>query len=300
MEHSEKTPGVSWRELKTIHEPFEKHDRKFETNRYIYPVISRRSRGVSIGVNLNPDKRCNFNCVYCQIDRTQPGSTEPVDLELLQAELEDLVRWTVSGDIFKHPWFEKTPVLYRRFNDIALSGEGEPTLSPVFPEAVEICADVRKRLADDDVKLVLITNATTLHVPKVRDAVRLLHQNNGEIWAKLEAGTEPYYQHVLRSNVPFQQVLDNLKDAACRHPIVIQTLMLRTNDEEPSPREVDAYCDRLNEIVAAGGTIKAIQLHTVARPPAEKWVGALADVRLDAIALRIEARTNLPIEVYYG
>ena len=45
------------------------HARLFEHNRFVYPVLSRRSGGISIGVNLNPDKICNFDCIYCQVDR---------------------------------------------------------------------------------------------------------------------------------------------------------------------------------------------------------------------------------------
>ena len=46
------------------------HERRFEANRFVYPVLSRRSKGLSLGVNLNPDKVCNFDCIYCQVDRT--------------------------------------------------------------------------------------------------------------------------------------------------------------------------------------------------------------------------------------
>ncbi len=51
---------------------FTQHSRSWQSNRYVYPVISRRSKGLSIGVNLNPDKVCNFDCVYCCVDRTHP------------------------------------------------------------------------------------------------------------------------------------------------------------------------------------------------------------------------------------
>ena len=48
---------------------FQDHPRSFEANRYVYPVLSRRAGGISIGVNLNVDKVCNFHCVYCQVSR---------------------------------------------------------------------------------------------------------------------------------------------------------------------------------------------------------------------------------------
>ena len=64
------------------------HRRGLADNRYVYAVVSRRSRGVSVGVNLNPDKVCNFDCVYCQVDRTTPGADRDVDVERLGAELD--------------------------------------------------------------------------------------------------------------------------------------------------------------------------------------------------------------------
>ena len=49
------------------------HPRRFEDFKFVYPVLSRRAHGISIGINTNPDKVCNFDCIYCQVDRT----TEP-------------------------------------------------------------------------------------------------------------------------------------------------------------------------------------------------------------------------------
>src|SRR5688572_26115790 len=67
------------------------HQRRFDDNRFVYPVLSRRSRGLSIGVNLNPDKVCNFDCIYCQVDRTRQSETRFVETEGLLAELDDML-----------------------------------------------------------------------------------------------------------------------------------------------------------------------------------------------------------------
>ena len=37
----------------------------FLDNRFVYAVISSRAHGLSLGVNLNPDKLCNYDCLYC-------------------------------------------------------------------------------------------------------------------------------------------------------------------------------------------------------------------------------------------
>ena len=61
-----------------------------------------------------------------------------------------------------------------------------------------------------------------------------------------------------------------------------------------------AFCDRLNEIVAAGGTLKLVQIYTVARQPAESFVAPLADAEVDAIVELVRNRTALAARAFYG
>jgi wyosine [tRNA(Phe)-imidazoG37] synthetase (radical SAM superfamily) len=279
---------------------FDAHPRSFAENCYVYPVLSRRAGGISIGVNLSLDRACNFHCVYCQVERGKPVEAAFVDLRRLADELDLMVELVASGRIYEGTQFHNTPPPLRRLNDIALSGNGEPTACDNFAEVVEICAEVRRRRELDDVKLVLITNATLLHRPQVRRALETLDLNGGEIWAKLDAGTEDYYRLVARSTVPWRQILDNLRDAALVRPIVIQTLFMRIWDRPAPSAELEAYCDRLQEILSAGGRIKLVQIHTVARKPAEEWVAGLSDAEVDAIAEQVRQRTGLPVATFYG
>src|SRR5882757_9732879 len=106
---------------------FTQHSRSWQQNRYVYPVISRRSKGLSIGVNLNPDKVCNFDCVYCCVDRTTPPIEREVDLGVLRDELDQMMALAISGELFGEPPFDQTPAHLKRVNDIAFSGDGEPT-----------------------------------------------------------------------------------------------------------------------------------------------------------------------------
>lgn len=279
---------------------FSSHPRNFEQNRYVYPVVSRRAGGVSLGVNLNLDKVCNFNCVYCQVDRSEPAEREFVEIERLTAELDAAVELVTTGRLYEQPRFRGTPLALRRLNDIALSGDGEPTTYRNFNDVISVCAEVRRRHKLDDVKLVLITNASMFHREPVRRGLATLDAANGEIWAKLDAGTEAYYKLVARSPIPFARILENLRDAARVRPIVIQSLFMRIRGEPPLPAEQDAYCNRLAEIVAAGGRIKLVQVHTIARPPAEAWVAPLDNFELDALAELVRNRTGLPVAAFHS
>ncbi len=294
---------------------FEAHPRNWRDFRLCYPVVSRRSRGLSLGVNLNPDRVCNFDCIYCEVDRAdfRPGKGKlPLppknaprlqpDLEEIRYELGELLRLARSGAIWEEPEFQDVAPGLRRLNDIAFSGDGEPTTYPQFAEAVQIAIEAREAAGyqPQAVKLVLITNATQLHRPTVRLGLHRLTENNGEIWAKLDAGTADYYDLIDKTNLPFERILRNLRTTAQTYPLLIQTCMLRIRGVGPSPAEVEAYCDRLCEIIEAGGQLRQVQLYTVARRPPNEWVTSLPDQELEAIATIIGQRTDLPVEIFGG
>jgi wyosine [tRNA(Phe)-imidazoG37] synthetase (radical SAM superfamily) len=277
---------------------FQDHPRTHAGNRYVYPVISRRAGGLSIGVNLNADKFCNFHCIYCQVDRLTPAVADQLDLERLAHELNSMVEAVLSGRIFDGPQFRETPPGLRRWNDLALSGDGEPTTSASFERVAQLCADVLRRHDLEHVKLVLITNASLLHLPRVQRGLAILDANGGEIWAKLDAGTENYYRLVNRSAADWQRILSNLREAAQARPIVVQSLFLRIHGDPPAAAEIAAYGDRMAEILAAGGQIKLVQVHTIARQPSEAWASAISRPELEEIARAIRSRTGLPVAVF--
>ena len=276
------------------------HSRHWRENRFVYPVLSRRSRGISLGVNLNPDKVCNFDCIYCQVDRRSEAETRFVELDQLLAELDGLLRHVTSGGLYQEEPFTQVPERLKRLNDIAFSGDGEPTTYRNFDEIVERVAELKRQHGLTETKLVLITNASMFHRQPVERGLRILDENQGEIWAKLDAGTNAYYQLVERTKIPFQQILDNITSAARKRPLVIQSLFMKINGEPPSPAELEAFCDRLNEIQQAGGQLKLVQVYTVARPPAESFVTSLSDAEVDAIIELVKSRTGIAADAYYA
>ncbi len=282
------------------------HSRQFEQNLYVYPVLARRSRGISVGINLNPDKVCNFDCVYCQVDRRrgQPrlrGRPQVADVneEQLLQELEATLDLVLSGRLYLDQRFASVPDPLRRLNDIAFSGDGEPTTYRGFARIVADVAAVKTRRKLEEIKLVLITNATMLHRPLVREALATLDACNGEIWAKLDAGTEAYYRTIDQTKIPLRRVLANILDAARARPVVIQSLLLCLNGQGPSELEIKAYCRRLGAIVAAGGQIARVQLYTVARTPAVAEAEPLPIEELERIGELIRRRAGITVDVYY-
>lgn len=277
-----------------------RHERRWQDNRFVYAVVSRRSRGVSIGINLNPNKACNFNCIYCQVDRRITPSHRKVDLERLEIELQGILEAESEGSLYKEAPFSALTLAERGVRDIAFSGDGEPTAFPRFEESVRIAADARRRFGLDSAKLILLTNAAFLHRSGVRAGLALMDSNSGEIWAKLDAGTEEHFRRVNRARTSLGKILENIRDAACIRPLVIQSLWLRIQGLQPPADEIEAYCSRLNRIMSAGGNLKTLQLYTVARNPAETYASSLADEELDRIASVVKSLVPVPVEVFYS
>lgn len=265
------------------------HGRVF--GKMVYPVRSRRSRGISIGVNLFPHRKvCDLDCVYCEVENPGTSGVDPT-IPMLRSELEVLFERIRRGDLFAG----------ERINDIAFSGDGEPTISPLFPGAVDVAIDVRARMGGPGLKLVLITDALTLHRHLTRAAVDRLMENGGEIWAKLDAGTEEYFRIVCRGNVPLTRPLGNILDVARSHAVVIQTMLLRVHGVPTPPGEVEAYVGRVRDLLGAGARILRLDLYTVARPTTESYATPLTDAELDAIADRVARDLpGIAVERYYS
>ena len=279
---------------------FSDHRRDATENLYVYAVVSRRSRGLSVGVNLNPDFACNFDCVYCCVDRSRQPRTRTVEPAILAAELDELLTRAVDGSLFETEPLCHAPPELRRVNDIAFSGDGEPTASPQFAEAVRIAAEARRRFGLDQVKLVVITDACYFHRPAVRDALPILDENNGEIWAKLDAGTESYYRRINRPNVPLREVLDNILAVARDREIVLQSIFMNIDGTPPTDDEIVAYAERVAWLTEHGARIRLVQMYTTARWTAERFVTPLTDDQLDRYVDIARKRISPPIETYYG
>jgi hypothetical protein len=287
------------------------HPRSFESFTYAYPVLSRRSGGVSFGLNLNLDKLCNFDCPYCQVDRTLVGKPQVLDLAVMRAEVEALLDSVDERGVCRLPLFDALPDDRKMLRDIALSGDGEPTMVPEFAAIAAMLAEVQAARPELEFKLVLITNATLLDRATVQAGVASLLSRRGEVWAKLDAGTEAWYQKVNISRVNLDRIEANLIALGKNHPFKIQSFFcsLRTNPSPPPPlpegegrntvgwdeAEIAAWLARVARVRDSGATILEVQLYTLARRPAESFVQPvtaefLAGIRARVQALGIEAK----------
>ncbi len=286
--------------LDPLRAAFANHPRAFDGFRHVYPVLSRRSGGLSIGVNLNLDRLCNFDCPYCQIDRRVPSPRLPVEPSRVVEELRAMLgRYAATGLAEVFPGVAPSQ---RRLRDIALSGDGEPTLEPTFPEVCHHLALLQKAwvaAGGEEFSLVCITNATMLDRPEVLRGLSSLCAQQGEVWGKLDAGTDDWYQLVNDSRVPLDRIEANLKTAAGVIPLRIQSLWMTYRDRSPDRAETDAWLSRLGAIHQAA-PLRGVQIHTVARATARSgchplplaWLEELGD-RVRALGLEAEVRGGI-------
>lgn len=275
------------------------HSRQHPNFTHVYPVISRRAGGLSIGINLNPDKICNFNCIYCEVDRRIPGTVDRLDLPLLRRELSAMIHSVKEGKLAADPRFAPLPAsVTRNINDLAFSGDGEPTMIHNFAECAQAVADIKRAEKLDRTRIVLITDAAGLDKRDVRRGLEILDANQGDIWAKLDAGTPAFFRSVNRTSVRFDRILNNLLLTARVRPIVIQTLFMKIHGNTMPPDELDAYCDRLTELVRDGGQIREVHAYTVARATPEPFVTRLSGSELESIARVVRHKTKLPVTTF--
>ncbi len=239
------------------------HDRDTEGMTYVYPVVSRRAGGVSVGINLNPNNACNWACIYCQVPDLTRGTAPTIDLAKLETELRAMLADIVQGDFMQM----RVPEDARRLNDIALSGNGEPTSAKEFPQVVELIGKVMQDFnLVGKIKLVLITNGSLIDRPRVQEGLRKMATLNGEIWFKLDSATSQGLRRINQTRISPQKHVERLEATARLCPTWIQTCMFALDGEAPSSEEQSAYLETLRQLASKNVPIKGVLLYGLARP----------------------------------
>ncbi|MEO6976337.1 MAG: radical SAM protein [Gallionella sp.] len=272
------------------------HDRDSADLRYVYPVVSRRAGGVSVGINLNTNNACNWRCVYCQVPDLSRGAAPTVDMAVLENELRGFLHELLHGDFMQ----KRVPEGARRINDIALSGNGEPTSSAEFVKVIELISRVRHEMAlPDTVKTVLITNGSLLYRNEVRQGLRDMAKLNGEVWFKLDRASEAGMQRVNDIRISMAKVSSNLAAAIACCPTWLQTCWFALDGEPPSSQDEDDYLGFVAALLRDGHQPQGVLLYSLARPSMQTEaprLTALSAEYLQAFADRI-IKLGLPVKV---
>lgn len=270
------------------------HDRDSAEMRYVYPVVSRRAGGVSVGINLNTNNACNWRCLYCQVPDLKLGTAPPVDLNLLESEMRGFLDELLHGDFMQI----RVPEGARRINDIALSGNGEPTSAAEFAQVIELIARVRREMAlPNEVKTVLITNGSLLYRDKVQSALRDMAAISGEVWFKLDRASDAEMQRVNDTRIGMDKVRANLIAAIAACPTWLQTCWFALDGIAPSEQDEQDYLEFAGELLCAGHRLRGVLLYGLARPsmqPEAARLSCLPEAEMQRFAERIR---RLGVEV---
>jgi wyosine [tRNA(Phe)-imidazoG37] synthetase (radical SAM superfamily) len=273
------------------------YPRIFLGHRFVYALISSRAGGLSIGINMNPDKICNFNCVYCEVDRSQPSNSVCVDVDVVKQELKSTLDLVSTGAIARHPQFQNVPESLLNLRHVAFSGDGEPTLCNDFARIVESVVHIRAQGNLPFFKMVLMTNASGLHHPQVIDGLAHFTARD-EIWAKLEVGTQEAMNRVNQTDCSLALIMKNILDLARKRPVIIQSLFPEIDNGEPSQHEIEEYVQRLTDLKQAGAQISLVQVYSSTRQPATSKSGHLSLKTLNNIASRVQQSSGLRVQVF--
>jgi wyosine [tRNA(Phe)-imidazoG37] synthetase (radical SAM superfamily) len=242
--------------------------------KYVYPVISRRAGGLSIGINLNTNNACNWRCIYCQVPGLQRGTAPEIDLKMLEQELRNFLNDVLQGNFYVR---HNIPPRDRGIRDIAISGNGEPTSAREFDKVVERIGKVISNVnLSNQIKIVLTTNGSLLGRNTVQTGVARLAELNGEVWFKLDSATEAGIRHINNVNMPITTVRKNLNLVSRLCPTWLQTCVFRFDDKPPSEAECKIYLQFISEIVDDGVPLKGVLLYGVARPSMQPEVSRLS------------------------
>jgi len=270
----------------------ESHPRGRAEAAIIYPVISRRARGLSLGINLFPDrKRCTYNCPYCEV-KAFSNPDAPLRAGTVEAELRAFFaqEWNIYSGQFE-------------LKDISVSGNGEPTLSPLLEEALDAAFAVLRDMEGTEpsfaqVPVVLITNSTGFLKPTICDMLeRFSRKARLAIWAKLDGGSPVMHRLLSGAEFEYGRIVDAIAAFAARVPVTLQAMVCRDSRSGQVLFDTEGYLATLQCLGQKKVRIAAIQLYTVARPPAEPWIEGLDDAQMRAIAGRVRAALPRGIEV---
>ncbi len=272
------------------------HSRDSAGLTYVYPVISRRAGGVSIGINLNPNNACNWRCVYCQVPELKRGSAPRIDLNRLEIELRSFLHELTAGDYMQL----HVPLEARKIHDIALSGNGEPTSAKEFEQVIELIGRVKNDFSlPAELKVVLITNGSLIHRPAVQAGLKRMGELNGEVWFKFDRASNKERQRINNTSISLRKIQEHLRIAASLCPTWLQTCVFQLDGIPPSDEEIAAYLSFLQQLTHDEIPLQGVLLYGIARPslqPEASRLSKVSDACLSQFGEQIK-RTGYAIKI---
>lgn len=240
-------------------------------SRIVYgPILSRRlgrSLGIDVIKNTGSKKNCNYDCIYCQLGHVELKLGSPEDVK------EAVTPKEVSES------FEKFYKDVEGLDYITFSGTCEPSLNLSMGEMIQSIREI------SGVPVCVITNSSLMG----REDVRKNLSQADLVVATLVSGIEKTWRKIHRPapGINFQEIIEGLRELAKAgdgKKLALEVIFLESETGEPlnsTDEEVDCLIKTIRYICP-----DEIEVLTISRPPAEKWVNPVSEERLRKIADR--------------
>jgi wyosine [tRNA(Phe)-imidazoG37] synthetase (radical SAM superfamily) len=214
--------------------------------KYVFGPVPSRRLGQSLGIDTIPLKTCNWNCVYCQLGRTQPVTHarkdyfSPADILV---EVGQALAAHQPGDI---DW-------------VTFVGSGEPTLHASIGWLIEQVKTLT------EIPVAVITNGSLLYEPQMRHDLA----SASAVLPTLDAGTPELCRRINRPHpeATFERLVSGLMDFRHQYSgrLWVEVMLVRgLNDSEQALRDIASILRRVEP--------DEIHISLPTRPPAETWV----------------------------
>jgi len=246
----------------------------------IYGPFVNSPFGTTIGINLlgTKAKVCSFDCAYCDLGRTtlrlnrlKSDGILPT-YEELEAELQTtIMRFHAEGP---------------GFDAFCVSGNGEPTVHPDFPEIARLIMRLRDEWFPGK-PVILMSNGASLHTRKIAAAANLFTERV----IKIDCGNEKLFKQV---NAPLSRanlahVLSGIRNLT---DVIVQSLFFTGEFTNTNPADIEEWIEVIGIVRP-----KAVHIHGLSRSPATPGLRACDEDTLYAIASMLERRTQIKATV---
>jgi len=210
--------------------------------KYIFGPVASRRFGMSLGIDLSPDKkRCNFDCVYCELEPAKPilNYDNPPKVDDVIKEVKQAIRM-------------------HHFDVLTITSNGEPTLYPYLDELIDELKLLNK-------KLLILSNSSTIDNPKIQNSLKKLDI----VKLSLDAVTPSIFKKIDRSEgIDIENIIDGIKDFRKKYigELIIEILVVKgINDKEEEFKKINKVLKEINP--------NRVDISTIDRPPAYKVEG---------------------------
>ncbi len=219
------------------------------------PVPSRRL-GMSLGVDMVPEKVCSLDCSYCEVGK-------PTDLTALRKEYvpEQEIIAELNDFFSRHP----DPEI------ITFSGYGEPTLNIAIGGIIRFLKEKRPHLP-----VAVLTNGTLMGDEQVRKALLAADY----VLPSLDAATEETFQKINRpeNSLDLKDYIQGLVDFRKKYKGKIWLEVFIVPGYNDTKQELDALKKAIQQIAP-----HAVQLNTLDRPGTEAGIRSATQKELESI-----------------